>query len=61
MLSKRMDENFVNQTQTESDKAIQGDKKKKKYAFFACIIDSVMLQGAHDNCFGLGICPAMKI
>ena len=42
--------NFVNQTQTESDKAIQRYKKFKKMHFFTCILDSLMLQGAHDNC-----------
>lgn len=53
--------NFVNLTQTESGKAIQRHKKIKKQRFFACILDSLMLQGAHDNCFGGGISPAMKI
>lgn len=50
MSSRREFKNFVNRTQTESDKEIQRYKKIKKMHFFACILDSLMLQGAHYIC-----------
>ena len=39
--------NFVNLTQTESESGFRKNKKVKILHFFACILDSIMLQGAH--------------
>lgn len=39
--------NFVNPTQTESESEIRGNKKVKILHFFACILDSIMLQSPH--------------
>jgi len=40
-------ENFVNATQTESESGIRKNKKVKNLYFFACILDSIMLQSPH--------------
>ena len=39
--------NFVNATQTESESGIRKNKKVKILYFFACILDSIMLQVPH--------------
>lgn len=39
--------NFVNRTQTESESEIPRNKKVKKMHFYACILDSIMLQAAY--------------
>lgn len=39
--------NFVNVTQTESESGIRKNKKVKNLYFFACILDSIMLQVPH--------------